>query len=189
MVIGLLRISLLAVLAGALGVQAAHADIYTWVDASGAINVSNLAPPDGVTVTHVIRASDPGPGGDQGARDAQVRALTERVGQLEDEVEMAQRQVRPPLPYPAMPPPLVEYVVNVAPPPVQYEVNAPPSPAPGCDSSWMDCGLGWVPVFYPAGIVLLRPPYFPRSHPFQGGRRFAAQQPMPHAVSGAWRRG
>ena len=54
MLIGLVRLSLPAALAGALCVQPAQADIYTWVDASGTINVSNLAPPDGVSVTRVV---------------------------------------------------------------------------------------------------------------------------------------
>ncbi len=194
MIIGLVRISRAAVLAGALGAQVAHADIYTWLDASGTINVSNLAPPDGVKVIHVIRASEPAPTGDPSARDAQVRALTERVGQLEDQVEMAQHQAPPPLPppplpYPAIPPPVVEYVVNVVPPPLEYEVSAPPPPAAGCDSAWMDCGFTWVPVFYPAGIVVLRPPpYMPRPRPFQGGRHFAVQQPA-RAASIALRSG
>ena len=33
----------------------AHADIFTWVDSSGQVNVSNLDPPAGVVVTNVIR--------------------------------------------------------------------------------------------------------------------------------------
>ena len=192
MVIGLLRISLPAVLVAVLGAQVAHADIYTWVDGSGTINVSNVAPPDGVSVIHVVRASDPVPPGELAARDAQVRALTERVGQLEDQIEMAQRQAPPPLLYPPIPPPpqVLEYVnvVNVMPPPTQYEPSPPPEPAVGCDSSWMDCGFGWVPVYYPASIVLLRPPYAPRPHPFPGGHRFAARLPT-RATSAALRSG
>lgn len=200
MFIGLLRISLPAVLATVLGTQVAHADIYTWVDASGTINVSNLAPPDGVSVTRVLRA-DPTPPGDPAARDAQVRALTERVSQLQDQIEMAQRQVPPPLPYPAMPPPsaypampppVVEYVnvVNVMSPPVDYEPSPPPQPAVGCDPSWFNCGFGWAPVFYPAGVVLLRPPYSPRPHPYQyqGTHRFAVQLPA-RATSAGLRSG
>ena len=59
MLIGLVRLSLPAALAGALCVQPAQADVYAWVDASGTINVSNLAPPDGVSVTHVVHTTTP----------------------------------------------------------------------------------------------------------------------------------
>src|SRR5271170_6123092 len=98
---GLLRMALPAVVAGALCAQPAHADIYTWVDASGTINVSNIAPPDGVSVTHVVHAAAPAaPQGDPAAHDAQVQALMQRVGELENAVESAQRQVAPPMPYP-----------------------------------------------------------------------------------------
>ena len=42
-----LNAGLPAVLAWTLALQPAHADIYTWVDASGTINMSNLQPPSG----------------------------------------------------------------------------------------------------------------------------------------------
>lgn len=78
--------------------QPAHADIYTWVDASGSVNVSNLAPPENVRVTSVIRAIAPkttirDDDARDAARDAEVKALTERVRQLEDEVALARRKV------------------------------------------------------------------------------------------------
>ena len=195
MLTGLLRLSLPAVLAGVMCSQPAHADIYTWVDASGTINVSNLAPPDGARVTSVIHASTAAlPAADQAARDAardaQVRTLAERVVQLEDEVASAQRQGPPPVVFPPLPPPpMVQYITDVQAPSVQYVVNAPPPAGNGCDSTWMDCGINWVPVFYPAGIVVLRPPFFPRPRPFPGGRHVAAvHQPMP-APLGNLRRG
>src|SRR5271169_6884742 len=146
MLIGLLRLFLPAVLVGAVSLQPAYADIYTWVDASGTINVSNLAPPDGAHVTNVIHASAPtAPAGDQAARDAlrdaQVRTLAERVVQLENEVESAQREVLPPVLYPPLPPPpMVQYLTEVQAPSVQYVVNAAPPAGNGCDSTWMDCG-------------------------------------------------
>src|SRR5215831_19019459 len=98
-----LRIVLPFALAGTLGVQSAHADIYTWVDASGALNVSNLQPPDDARVIRVTKDA-PAP-----AVDAQ--ALAERVKQLEAQVAQAQRPIPPPADYapPAM----------YAPPPVQ----------------------------------------------------------------------
>ena len=87
----LLRAALPAVLAGTFGLQPAHADLYTWVDASGGVNVSNLAPPENVRVTNVIHASAPKTTTPADAfrdpvRDAEVQALTKRVRQLEDEV-------------------------------------------------------------------------------------------------------
>ena len=33
--------------------------IYTWTDASGRINVSNLPPPDGARVSHVVHETPP----------------------------------------------------------------------------------------------------------------------------------
>ena len=90
----LLRASLLAILAGTFGLQPAYADIYTWVDASGVVNVSNLAPPENVRVTNVIHASAPkittrDDANRDAARHAEVQALTERVRQLENEVALA----------------------------------------------------------------------------------------------------
>ena len=116
----------------------------------------------------------------------------QRVGELENAVESAQRQVAPPMPYPIVPQaPLVEYVVNVA-PPVSYEVGAPaPSPTAGCDPSWMDCGQGWVPGFYP---IFYPRAWWCRTHPIFRARArsavsaIAAPQPM-HATYGGNRRG
>jgi len=83
----LLRVTLPALLAGTLGLDPAHADLYTWVDASGGVNVSNLAPPEGVRITNVIPASPTAThDARETVRDAEVQALTKRVRQLEDEV-------------------------------------------------------------------------------------------------------
>src|SRR5258708_7956466 len=89
----LLRATLPAVLAGTFGLQPAHADLYTWVDASGGVNVSNLDPPKGVRITNVILASAPKTAtrdddAREAARDAEVRALAKRVRQLEEQVEL-----------------------------------------------------------------------------------------------------
>jgi hypothetical protein len=88
----LLRAALLAVFAGMFGLQPAHADIYTWVDGSGVVNVSNLAPPEGVRITNVIHASAPktttrDDEAREATRDAKVQTLTKRVRQLQGEVE------------------------------------------------------------------------------------------------------
>ena len=87
-----LQATLAVVVAWTFGLQPAHADLYTWVDASGDVNVSNLAPPKGVRITNVISASASkattrDDDGREGARDAEVQALTKRVRQLEDEVK------------------------------------------------------------------------------------------------------
>lgn len=189
--IDLLWIALPAALAATLAASPARADIYTWVDASGTINVSNIAPPDGVRVTGIIHASTPAattgdPPGREVAREAQVRALTERVGQLEDEIAFAQRQVAPPVQYVVTPPPVVQYITDFA-PQVQY-VNPAPQASAGCDPSWTDCGYGWNPAFYPASILVLRPPHFARTRPFRMDHHAAAQLPM-HMPSASLRRG
>src|SRR5439155_26380625 len=57
-------------LALTLGDQLAYADIYTWVDASGATNVSNLSPPEGVRVTRVTHENPQKPVRLETARDA-----------------------------------------------------------------------------------------------------------------------
>ena len=72
-----------------IGLQPAHADLYTWVDASGGVNVSNLAPPEGVRIIKVT--VEPAPKtttrndhAREAARETQVQALAKRVRQLED---------------------------------------------------------------------------------------------------------
>jgi hypothetical protein len=163
-------------------VQVAHADIYTWVDASGATNVSNLAPPEGVRITKILHASAPATvAREDAARQAEAQALAARVRQLEDEVDMARRQVPPAMEYRALPPPppLIQYVIEPAPPLVQYAtINMGPPANPGCDPSWMGCGPWWFPGFYPASVVVLGAPNFRPVHPIRGGRTFAVQQPV-----------
>jgi hypothetical protein len=87
----LLQATLAAVVASTFALQPAHADLYTWVDASGGVSVSNLAPPEGVRITNVVLASSPKTttrdDTREAARDAEVQALTKRVQQLEAEVE------------------------------------------------------------------------------------------------------
>ena len=179
----LLRASLPAVLAGTLGLQLAHADIFTWVDASGTINVSNLPPPDGVDVTKVTHETPvPVPAREEAARaaahQAEVRALEERVGQLESELEMVTRQPPPPVVYRPMPaPPVVQYVPDLAPPVMQYATDSASSG--GCDPTWWGCGLWWAPGVYPAIVVAPGRTNFRNFHRMRGGDHFATQQPMP----------
>lgn len=187
----LLRASLPVILAGTFGLQFAHADIYTWVDASGSINVSNLAPPDGVRVASVMHESAPAIAARaEAARQAEVQVLAERVRQLED-IELARGQAPPPADYRAIPPPpVIQYVVVAPPavaPPAPYAVNPAPPADPGCDPAWIDCGLWGIPGIYPTSVFLLRAPNFRHFHPVRGGHQFAVQPPM-HSP-GIFRRG
>jgi hypothetical protein len=159
----LLRTAVAAILASALGVPLAHADVYTWTDASGRVNVSNIAPPEGVRVSRVVHEDPkvrPAPPPRDAAREAEMQALTDRVTELQDEVDRAQRQ--PPAPVVAYravaPAPPVQVVVNVVPPPPATDYAAWPPYPPGCDPTMFGC-----PVFgYPVGAVVLNAPRFHR---------------------------
>jgi hypothetical protein len=173
---------LLIALGGTFGLQHAHADIYTWVDASGSINVSNLTPPDGARVTSIMRASAPPVTGDETARaaaiEAKTQALEDRVRQLENEVELSRREV-PPAEYRPVPvPPVVQYIVEPPPVFVQYAVSAPPPANNWCDATSLNCGFAWTPGFYPVSVVVLRAPTFHRVRPAPGGHNFGTHSPI-----------
>ena len=160
-------------LALTLGGQLAYADIYTWVDASGATNVSNLSPPEGVRVTRVTHENPQKPVRLETARDAahdaEIQALSERVQQLQREVDLARTYAPPPQPmaYPAIPP---------APAPA-YAVDDMPAPTNPCDSGF-GCGYWWGQPLSPANVVVVRAPSFRRAQPFHGTHHFAAQRPV-----------
>ena len=162
-------------LAFALGGQLTHADVYTWVDASGATNVSNLSPPEGVRVTCVTHENPPKtPVRSDAVRDAthdaEMQALSERVQQLQREVEFARTYAPPPQPmaYPAIPP---------APAPA-YAADVMPEPTNSCDPAFGGCGYWWGQPFFPANVVVVRAPTFRRAYPFHGAHRFAMQRPV-----------
>jgi Domain of unknown function (DUF4124) len=167
--------------------QPARADVYTWVDKSGSINVSNLAPPDGAQVTNVIHANPEEIAAREAAlreraRQAEVQALAERVRQLESEVQFASAQP-PPVQYRAAPqPPIIQYFADPTPPPAQYAPYAAPSTSYGCDPSQFDCGSWGFPGFYPASVIVLRAPPFRRPPPHRdmhrGAPNYAVHQPM-----------
>jgi hypothetical protein len=126
------------------GLQLARADIYTWVDTDGRVNVSNLAPPAGARVTSVMHESAPkvAPVSDsyrEAARQAEALARADRVRQLEREVELARRPEPPPQWAMAPAPPIVQYVYPPsAPPPAQYD--ATPQASSDCDPARTNCG-------------------------------------------------
>jgi hypothetical protein len=179
----LLHAAFLVALAAIVRVPVAQADVYTWVDASGRINVSNLDPPAGVRVTGVARAkAPPSRPPDDAAREplrqAEVKALADRVRQLQDEVEAVRA-----VPQQAPPPPPVVYRV-VTPPAMPYLVQRPvpampyddASSASGCNPSWSGCAFWWGPVF--STSVVVRRPAFHRFHDFRRGRGAPSRMPM-----------
>ena len=165
-----------------LNASVAQADIYTWTDANGRVNISNVTPPEGVRVTSVVREAPkpvvPMALAITSAPQQDVQALNDRLRQLELEVELAKRQP---------PPPTVIYAAApAAQPPVQY--NYAPEPAPsygygygygnGCDPSWFGCGFGYSPYwYYPGGVVVIKTPQFHRRG-FDHGR-FPVVNPLP----------
>jgi len=181
----LLRKGLPALLAFACGLPVAHAEIYTWTDESGRVNLSNLTPPAGVKVTRVVRESAPKVASAtpreevarDTLRDAEVQVLAERVRQLQYEVELAKRPVPQPVEYRGPPaPPIIQYFAQ---PEVQYAAAAPPV-YNGCDFGF-DCALGWGSGYYPGSFVVLNSGQNRRGHPGHGGGPIA---PKPHFPGG-----
>jgi hypothetical protein len=169
-----LRVVVPIALACTLGPKFAHASIYTWVDAKGTVNISNLAPPEGARVISVVQESPPriAPPADAGrdaAHELEVQALSDRVRQLEYEAEFARRVAPPPAP-----------VYQQSFPPVQYS-QFPPDYAPttgsGCDPSWAGCAGWWSPYGYPA-IFVVQQPNFRRGRPIHGGPNLPVRRPM-----------
>ena len=162
------RAALSLVFAGAI-LQPAYADIYTWTDKNGSVNISNLPPPEGVLVTKTVRESAPrvvaptDPAGDS-TRQAEVQALAERVRQLEGELAVTQSQMPTPVMYQAMPPtPVIQYFVDAGSTQVQYNSVG----QGGCGAGWADCGIGWNTGFFP-GVVFVTTPSFRRFPPRVG---------------------
>jgi hypothetical protein len=170
------------------GLQLAHADIYTWVDKSGLVTVSNLAPPEGVRLTNVMHESPPNPAR-EAARQAEMQALSERahqlemqilserVRQLEREVEVARVQVPAQIVYPAIPAPQ-----PVQPQPMQYAGDMAPLASTRCDPAWFQCGSWWGPGFYPTSVVVVRTQNFRHFDRHRSGQRFAMQPPQHFAM-------
>lgn len=139
----------------AAAVPPAHADIYTWVDKKGVVNVSNLPPPDDVKVTSVARAAPKDAAREaaqrEAARQAEVRVLSERVEQLKAEVDQSRREASMPPPYA---PPPVAYMPPPAYPPIiinMASATSQPAAPGGCDGYYGDCGFAAWPGYYGFG--------------------------------------
>jgi hypothetical protein len=168
-----------AALAAALAVPA-WADIYTWTDGSGRVNISNVEPPQDANARRIAQTPAQKKQSDAAraaAQASEMEALKARVAELESEVERGQQQERAaPPPYLVAAPaaPRVVVVTPPAPPPIAY---APPPDIAPCDPLVFGC-----PAFgYPVNVVVIRQS---RLHPRAGfrGDRFHAARP-PHVVA------
>ena len=147
----------------------ARAEIYTYVDPQGRVNVSNLAPPDGARVTRVVHEAPPNPYNDAAREAAQrdeMQRLAQRVDQLQYELQLAARQ---PPPAPA---PQVVVVPMPAPAPAPYYVDAAPAPAyaQDCSYGWNGCDAWWGGAFAPFATFVYVPSGRGASPGFRGGR-------------------
>ena len=182
--------ALLAALLWIAGLPPASADIYTWVDAQGRVNISNLEPPEGARVTKVVRETPPhaNPYNDaarEAARKAEQQAeltnLAQRVEQLQGELAVARQ------PPPVQPQIVVVPVVT----PVQYAAEpAPVVEAPDCSWGWggfgwngFGCNGGWGLGFAPFVSYAYAVPARPPRGPIHGGRGHG-ERPMPHGRGG-----
>ena len=182
--------------------QLAHADIYRWTDASGRVNVSNLPPPEGARVSHLVHEAPPPvaartDSARDAAKQAALRALSERVQQLEAEANVARNAVPPDLTYariPAPPPPPVQYNVTVVPAAPQYNAEPPPQQNLSCDPTWAGCAPWWGTYFYPVPALVSRAPNVHRfppfrgPHPFHGPQHVNGHQPLAR-MPGTFRKG
>ena len=136
--------------ASVLAATPAHADIYTFIDKAGILNLSNVAPPKDARIVNVTR-SDPAANAramaaQAAARDAtdqrEMLELRERVAELERSTDNA-RSMPLPMQLVVAPPPPAPIVIALAPPPAPEPVDAPF----GC--AWVGCPLwfGGVPAF------------------------------------------
>jgi len=180
------RLAWAIALAGLTAPMSAEADIYTWVDASGNLNLSNLAPPEGVRVTNVFR-EDPAlrasaEAARAGAQREELRALNDRVAQLERDLDAASHPAAPPVVYPpAAPAPVVYEPATPAPAYAMAQaIIAPATPAyADCSSPWASCVSPGYFTYYPSSIVVVSAPARHRTHPFRRPQR-AASSALPH---------
>ena len=169
------RIAALAA-AGFAGVFAwtiVHADIYTWVDAAGKLNLSNQPPPEGARVTNVYREDPAARAHAEAARAAsareELRALNARVAELERALDKAKEaEAAPtgpaPVAYVPAPPPPAAYASAMA-----QTIVAPPASnylpyAPNYDCAWVGCFSPGSFGFYPGSVVVVNAPGTGHAH-------------------------
>lgn len=165
----------------------AQADIYTWTDATGRLNVSNVAPPEGVRVAHVTREAAPksqSAAARETTREIEVRALADRIKQLEQEVDAAKSAssaLPAPPPVAAAPPPVVVTVPvwNYVAPSVADATYAQPSYS-GCD---FNCAPVWTSFYWPAPVIVGKPS-FRRPHPYHQAPARPTPNPQPYVAMG-----
>jgi hypothetical protein len=148
-----------AALAAALAAPVAHADIFTWTDATGRLNISNVAPPKDTHARRIVQEDPPKPA--VPAPSAEVAALKERVAELESEVDRAKQASAPPPPTPIV----VAPQVVVAPQPASPVAYAPPAAYAPLDVAPCDPLMFGCPAFgLPVNVVVVRTPRFHRFH-------------------------
>ena len=160
--------------AGAFGWTFAYADIYTWTDSSGNVNLSNRLPPEGARVTNVFREDPAVRASAEAARAAtqreELRALSDRVKQLEHDLDDAKRPAPAPVVYA---PPAPAAAPAPYPSVIAQTFVTPATPAYGdCSNPWASCFSPGSFGFYPSGVVVLsgRPPHR-LSHRFHADHR------------------
>jgi hypothetical protein len=148
------------IVAGLCAMPAARADVYTWIDADGNVNVGNLRPPESARILGVTRENPAAKAQAAAAREAarqdEVKALAQRVAELESKAQAAFDA--PPAVYHAPP---VSYAPTASYPPPQVNVVVMPAEQPdataayapyGC--AWVGCAMPWTPFVYPGAIVV-----------------------------------
>ena len=172
--------------AGVLAYSSAQADIYSWVDASGKLNLSNQPPPEGARITNVYREDPAARAHAEASRAAsareELRALNARVAELERALENAREvQARPPEPAPVAyvpaPPAPAAYASAMA-----QTIIAPPVPAyspyfPNYDCAWVGCFSPGSFGFYPSGVVVVNAPETGHRRPPRRGEPVRNPQP------------
>jgi uncharacterized protein DUF4124 len=172
----MLRVGFAAVLlVCTLAAPITRADVFTWLDAAGRTNVSNLDPPEGARVTSVVRER-PASAAEIAAREARQRAdviaLEEQVRRLAAEVA-ATRQPRV---VEAPPMPVVYNIITMPSPPVAVPdlsmayADMAPAPSYDCIPSWAGCATWW-PGFA-TGTVVVGSTHGHHFDSFNHGHRF-----------------
>ena len=144
----------------------ARADIYTWTDANGVVNVSNIAPPpntrvSNVTVEHAVPPSPPSDGAREAARQAEFMAMADRIRQLENDAQSMPRAALPP-PVPPMIAPVYIPMPYPYPMPVPTPAVMPyaePPPVATCDPLTFGCPYLVPTTVIVTSIVPRRSPY------------------------------